>query len=215
MSAVSGTSTSVSVFGAGHVASQRRVRRRVADAARVEDLQRKRERVDAFEKERPLLGQERLEVGQVQDQLIRLDLREVRNEGRVQRHVVGDVPFEIQSRRSALVVAVRHMSCAASRRRRRRAEREQLKRPPPFSPRRSSRLPEARRRRDVAREVGPKVGLLPVGDEARGLHAPALHGQAAVEAQDAERDPDLRGPAAGAARGLPLPVLVPLPRGQV
>ena len=70
---------------------------------------------------------------------------------------------------------------------------------------------ERDRRRDVARDVGPQIGLLPLGDEARGLKAPALDRQAAVEAQHPQRDPDLRRPAPLGARGLGLPVFVPLP----
>ena len=78
----------------------RRRGRRGADAARVEHLQRKRKRVDALQEKRPLLGQEGLEVGQVQDHLVGLDLGEVGVERGVQRDVVGEVPLEVQARRA-------------------------------------------------------------------------------------------------------------------
>src|SRR6185369_17061509 len=80
--------------------SYRRRDGRRANAARIEHLQRKRERVDAFQKERPLLGQERLDVGQVQDHLVGFYLGEVGVEGGVQRDVVGEVPLEVEARRT-------------------------------------------------------------------------------------------------------------------
>ena len=93
------------------------------------------------------------------------------------------------------------------------AERNQLQRAAALQPAQLVQPPEVRDRRgDVTREVGPQIGLLASGDEARALKAPALDGLAAVEAQHADRNADLGGPAARAMRRLALPVLVPLPR---
>ena len=191
----------------------RRGEGRGADAPGVEDLERKRERVDPLEEERPLLRQQRLEVGQVEDHLVRFDLGEVGVEGAVEGQVLGDVPFEVEARRASRGErAPEHVGPGVAPPRVGEPERQQLERARALEP---AQIVEASeegdRARDVAREVGPQIVLLSLGDEAGRLQAPALHGQAAVEAQRAQRDPDLRRPARGRAGGLRLPVFVPLP----
>ena len=165
------------------------------------------------QKKRTLLRQERLVGAEVEDDLVELDLGEVRIEGGVEGEVLGDVPLEVEAGRGGArgAAADRHLAGVAPLSGG-EDERLQLQRAGPLEVAEAVEAPVKRdRRRDVARDVGPQIGLLPLGDEARGLKAPALDRQAAVEAQHPQRDPDLRRPAPLGARGLGLPVFVPLP----
>src|SRR4051794_29534482 len=78
-----------------------RLGRDASDASRVEERHRRGEDVASFEEEGPLLWELNLFVREIQNELIRLDLGEVGEEGEVEREVALRVPLRIDAERAA------------------------------------------------------------------------------------------------------------------
>ena len=102
--------------GAGHPACQLRGTHGLDDAARVDEVVRRRELLDRIQEERALLGEEERRT-RVEAQLarIRLDLREIRVDGTVQVEVVRDAPPRVATElRPARVEAITGSQCGPS-----------------------------------------------------------------------------------------------------
>jgi hypothetical protein len=182
--------------GAAHLAGQLHAEVGVADAARVDELVRRVELLEAVEEERPLLRVEESEALIEQDLPdVGLDLREVRLPGAVEAEVLRDPPACVEAQlRDAVVRPPRGVAAAVEPL---RAERRQLQHQPAVQVVEAlERAGLAEERRAGADHGSPRVLEAGVLDPAQDVDAPGLL-PALLVAQALERDPDLDFIAAG------------------
>ena len=177
----------------------------LADAPRVQHLDRRREELRSFEKELTFLRIVGLEGRQVEDLLIRLDLREVRVDRDIRGQRRREVPLEITSDRCSR--RVRAIGEPRDRGQRVWTQLEAIRFGENIE--RGERPVARRLTRLASRNRRQLVDLLARRDESPNLEPPGL-ARASVVPEHAERDPDLRAPTGGRVSDLRLPVLVPV-----